>query len=334
MKKIYASAILMLASASCMAQTALRIDWDQIQHWTGSGANRAALVVQFLDDPAERSYVWGYRWDTPENELNEDGKPTVSGETMFRDIAASSLDLDLFTQYTGEMGNTVCGIGYSYRHSVMDYLEYDFEGASEDPSVAFNYYVVSGTQTAAPGGSTPNICAEAIEKARTTHILDHPLNARDYGYPAYDYDHWGNELLKYFDVEYCCWQAGWYDGYWAFLTGSENLRRLQYSGLGFSSVPLTDGSVHAWVFCPLQREEANVRRYAGGMPDTSNAKVTFEPDYEHFEIPAPVAVEAVQSESDSAPRYFSIDGRELDSAPDHGIYIVKRGSKTQKIILK
>lgn len=320
------------------------VDWSRIRHWAGEGENRAALIVQFHDDPWEQAYVWGYRWNTPKEEYDDDNMPVVSGETMFRAIAAASIDLDLFTQYTGEMGSTVCGIGYSERHSVMDYVKFDFDAARADTKISFNYLTPSGGQTEAPGMATPEICRAAIEEARITHILDHPLNAAAYGYPAYDYDHWGDEELDDFSIDYALWQHGWYDGYWAFLTGNENTRRLAYSGVGMSGVALTDGAVHAWVFTPLDRSDGEPLR------NSASVKVTYPLEYDHWELPLETGITSptiIGNSCEYTPDtavycWYDIQGREVavtgspktPSALAPGLYVARGCGKTLKIFKK
>jgi hypothetical protein len=80
MKKFY----LLLASASLFASSPARaLNLDDVQVWSGTGTNRAALVIYWsapevpsqtaVPDPvAEKSLVWGYRWNgiaTAENML-------------------------------------------------------------------------------------------------------------------------------------------------------------------------------------------------------------------------------------------------------------------------
>ena len=153
---------------------------EQIQHWAGdpSGANRAALVIDFQDDD-RRSLVWGYRWNG-----------TASGEDMLRAVAAQSSALTVLTQYTGSMGSTLDGLGISSGRDVLNYLEYDFDEAAVNGAVSFGYFSpnTSMDQDTAPGYETIDMIAEAIDRAKTTGIIDHPLNAMRYGYPAYDYD--------------------------------------------------------------------------------------------------------------------------------------------------
>lgn len=312
------------------AQADTRLDWDRASRWNiiGSGANKAALIVQFGEnDLTDHAYVWIYRWDTPEEEYDAEGKPTVSGETMIRAIAGGSYDLDILTQYTGAMGSTLCGIGVSYLHSVLDYIEYDFKGAREDSKVTFNYFAATGNQTSAPGNYTPDICKEAIAAARMNHVIDHPLNARVYGVPAYDYDHWGSDDLATFSIDDNYWQAGWYDGYWSYWTGTENLRRLSFSGLGMSNVPLTDGAVHAWIFTPLYRNESMTGDVATG------AQLSQPLDYEHFDFSEVSGVTDI-SITKVTPVYYTLDGIQVEQPTKAGIYIERRDNSVRKILIK
>lgn len=43
--------------------SAQAISFQDISLWTGTGAKRAAVVIDFNDGQTPRSYVWGYRWD-------------------------------------------------------------------------------------------------------------------------------------------------------------------------------------------------------------------------------------------------------------------------------
>lgn len=87
------------------------------------------------------------------------------------------------------MGSTVCGIGYSDGHTISDFLEFDFDGAKSDSRVSFNYFSANTSmgQTSVPGWDTPDMCNDVIAASKTAHILEHPINARAYGYAAYDY---------------------------------------------------------------------------------------------------------------------------------------------------
>ena len=228
-------------AAFAVSNSAAVVDLDAIRNWAGTGEKRAALVVDFHDDKGnDQALIWGYRWDG-----------NASGEDMMRAIARSSRVLVLMTQYTGNMGSTVNGVGIATdRNELLGYLRYDFEGASTSDRVSFGYYEPETFmgQTSAPGDKTPQLVQEAINQAKVTGIIDHPLNFLKYGYPAYDYDFWQLDPAVADNPNYR-WEAAWYSGYWQFYVGQAD-GELSYSGLGMSSVQLTDGMVNMWSFAP------------------------------------------------------------------------------------
>lgn len=71
-----------IVAALCVALTlpaqaaAVVTSFDDIQFWTGTGSNRAALVIDWNTGTRPDSYVWGFRWNG-----------TATGEDMFRAIA-------------------------------------------------------------------------------------------------------------------------------------------------------------------------------------------------------------------------------------------------------
>ena len=305
-------------AAISLTANAFTVDWNRIQHWAGAGENKAALVVQFTDGKEEKAYIWGYRWPAGS---------VASGEDMFRTIASESNDIYLFTQYTGWMGNTVCGIGVSPENTVAEHLIYDFDSAQEDPNISFNWFSANTLlgQTDAPGWDTPEICAEAIENAKETNILEHPVNAKRYGYACYDYDYW---QVNDDDAD-IRWHAGWYKGYWSYWVGGENSETLSYSGLGYTSRKLSDGDVDAWKYQHLDGS-------AGGeMPDgyTGASTPWHELDYTHFSYNASVTWEPEEDTSEEA--IYRLDGTRLPPDASHtpGIYLKVKGHITQKIII-
>lgn len=242
---------LLLCTMCTAANASFTLDWEKIEHWAGEGTNRCALVVQFNNPADPYAHVWGFRWNS---EDYEDGMP--SGEDMFRAVASQCEDLLLFTQYTGWMGSTVCGIGYydPSKVKLTDHISFDFASAQTDSKISFNYFVpnTSMNQDTAPGNFTPIYCKRAITAAAQSHIIDHPINAREYGYPAYDYDHWvcDDEGQK---PPVSQWNAGWYDGYWSYWVGGPESESLSYSGLGMTSRKLSDGQVDCWSWTVLDR---------------------------------------------------------------------------------
>lgn len=305
--------------AVSLTANAFVVDWDKITHWAGKGDARSALVVQFDDGLAEKAYIWGYRWDST------DGQP--SGEDMFRAIATECNDLYLFTQYTGRMGNTVCGIGVSPDNAVANYIAYDFDSAQEDPNISFNWFSANGLlgQTSFPGWNTPEICAGSIEKAKETNILEHPIDAKTYGYACYDYDHWFMEKTD----NARRWQAGWYQGYWSYWVGGTDSGSLSYSGIGYSSRKLDDRAVDAWKYTPLTAP------IGGDTPDGYSGASTpwHELDYIHF-TPNGIAPHDVDDTVKQRVIY-SLDGIRIPEGvlPKPGFYILIDGTTSRKIII-
>jgi len=255
-KGLLFTALLLGAGALSSAQY---VDFDAIQNWAGEGENKAALVIDFQDGLDSRAYVWGYRWNG-----------TASGEDMIRAIAAASKSLTVMVQYTGAMGSTLNGIGLSADRSLTEFLDYDFDRAAIGGEVSFGYFEPNPSmgQETAPGDAAYTMCRDAIERSRQTGIIEHPLNAFAYGYPAYDYDYW--QLQDGYKDSYDYrWRSGWYEGYWSYWVGSDNdYDTMSYSGLGMSSAMLTNGCVNAWKFVSL-----------GGYGDAGGDLAT-ELDYE------------------------------------------------------
>lgn len=319
-KYIVASAVLGL---SLLSAQAFVVDWDKIEHWAGSGPNKAALVVQFLDNGLQEAYVWGYRWA-------DDAEP--SGEDMFRAIATASDDITLFTQYTGWMGNTVCGIGYSKDHVISDFLEFDFNSAREDPNISFNWFSANTTlgQTSVPGWDTQDLCDDAIAESKKTHILDHPINAREYGYACYDYDWW--QPYGRTDENTQRWNAGWYKGYWSYWVGGADSESLSYSGVGMTSRKLVDGCVDGWNYMSLEGSS-----YTDGM--TGASPVWHELNYTHFNesgvgtptVDRPASTEVVVYNLQGVLLHRFKAGTALDdvrSTLDAGTYIINIDNKS------
>ncbi|MDE7412699.1 MAG: T9SS type A sorting domain-containing protein [Muribaculaceae bacterium] len=324
--------ITLLAASSCIAIYAFadfRIDFSKIRHWSGKGDREAALVVQFLDDYERKAYVWGFRWQEGE-------EPT--GEEMIRKIAAESTDICALVQLTGVYGSTLDGIGYSARNSILDHISYDFEGAADDPYIMFDFFspnLMMGQHTA-PGDEAQQMCNDAIAKAKTTNIIEHPLNYTEFGYPAYDYDWWQADETS----SEMRWNAGWYSGYWSYWLGNKGMdsSEYSYSGLGMTSVKLKDGDVNAWKFMPLDGP-VNPDDFIDG---TSGATIPWAEvvDYDHFEASSSEAI-FIEDHAPEEVEIYDIQGRyvgkyhagERYDLPS-GIYVAKRGTKAVKFFKK
>ena len=102
-----------------------QFSFEDIQFWVGSGSNRAALVIEWHDGTQPDAMVWGYKWDGE-----------ASGHDMIVAIAKADPRLVLLTQYTGPMGYTIDGIGYS--ESTMN-IQYNLQEAKDYPRNAFDF---------------------------------------------------------------------------------------------------------------------------------------------------------------------------------------------------
>lgn len=110
--------------------------FDDITNWTGTGSNRAALVIQWNDDNEENAIAFGYRWD---------GEAT--GIDMFRAVVAANPRLYGLIQLTN-LGYTIDGIGWDADEdgeialidTGHDNKQYESEdGVFIHPSTAYDY---------------------------------------------------------------------------------------------------------------------------------------------------------------------------------------------------
>jgi hypothetical protein len=109
---------LLLSSASQL----FAFTFDDIDFWVGSGANRAALVIDWVESSSDPpSLAWGYRWDG-----------AARGSDMLRAIVAA--DVRLFAKLGGTPTNpnAVYGIGYDANgdglFALDDGIMFDGEG--------------------------------------------------------------------------------------------------------------------------------------------------------------------------------------------------------------
>jgi len=94
------------ACVCALAPTLLRAEpftFDDVDYWTGTGANRAALVIDWVENSTEPpALAWGYRWDG-----------TATGRDMLLAIVAA--DDRLFAKLGDSPANPVrvFGLGYA-----------------------------------------------------------------------------------------------------------------------------------------------------------------------------------------------------------------------------
>ena len=291
---------IMSIALAAISVTAHPIDFSKIRHWTGTGPNCAALVIQFNGETfgGSDAYVWGYRWEDGQN-------PT--GEAMMKAICSNSSRLSMLTQYTGSIGSTLCGVGYSLNQEMLCHVFFDFDKAKEFEFINFDYYEVNSFmgQTEAPGDNAPVLGQAAIDEAIIggTHYIQHPFDYGKYGYPAYDYDCWDmDEEIKRkagtnsYEPK---WLSAWYEGYWSYWCANSPNQDWMYSGNGFTGRALVDGAVDGWSF--TQFESAMVGGMGEGVAPCENVEILYMPKKYGVSVDASKCVRSVGEGAQAIP---------------------------------
>lgn len=293
------------------ATAQLTVDWDRIIHWTGSGNKRAAIGIQFNDGWATETYVWGYRWDGD--------APTA--RDILHAIAAEGTGLYILEQQTSAAPDryTLAGMAFASGGMVLNDIYFDFQGALDDPKLNYNYFAGNG-----PGDDMPRICSEAVASAEGNGIIVHPVNARDYAQPAYDYDHWhmnGVSAQRH-------WNSGWSTGNWVCWTGSAATPDYTYSGMNYSTRPVQAEEVMVWNF---NRHDC-YRDPDGSIDGYTGASRPMRPaNYQH------TMENSIRNVASTAGNHslFSLHGQPAPLRPAPGIYIMcDRNGKSKKTIIR
>ncbi len=105
--------------------------FDDVQYWVGSGANKAAFVIDWNDGKAAESLLWGYRWDG-----------SATGLDMFQAVVNS--DARLFGRLgVYSFGTAVMGMGYDLNghgsFGVSPAISFDSGGLTINPANASNF---------------------------------------------------------------------------------------------------------------------------------------------------------------------------------------------------
>jgi len=209
-------------------QSAAGFSFEDITYWIGSGTNRAAFVIDWVDDDAQPAALgWGYRWDG-----------TATGAQMLRSIVAD--DPRLFAKLGGTMANPIAvyGLGYDTdgdgTFGIDDGTSFDSQGFAfttpadsaisidEDDYYAegwftgFWHYGVAGSNPYAAGswsdtgaGMASRTLADGTWDSWVfspsfdfTAFAENPVAAPP-PYPPGDYDHDGDVTAS----DYAAWRA-------------------------------------------------------------------------------------------------------------------------------
>jgi hypothetical protein len=225
----------------------------------------AVLLVKWTDQKAlsrgDSILIWGYRWNTITISVNPDGSrdtfPAATRYTidMIRAVGNADCAFSALLQNTSAGNFTAGGFGYNFASPFERVpVQFNATGAKNDSRIKFGYEYPNCNMSQ---GTVPyDVYAQATEAIRReeadfsstgiggTGIIRHPFDA-DYGYPAYDYDYWTltNPGNLYYE-----WQAGWYNGYWAFYVKPDLNGNFTYSGSGIATQGITNHSVSGFVF--------------------------------------------------------------------------------------
>jgi hypothetical protein len=139
-------------TSTAFTSTASAASLDDIQFWVGSGANRAALVIDWNDGKSAESLLWGYRWDG-----------TATGLDMLHAVVDADPALFGNVSPAGPYGVSVYGLGYDLNGS---------GGFGVAPSLTFD---AGGWSVGTPDDSR-----------QPADAADHWQEGWDYGFWGYD----------------------------------------------------------------------------------------------------------------------------------------------------
>jgi len=158
--------------------------FDDIQFWVGSGANRAALAIDWIENAAEpAALVWGYRWDG-----------VAHGSDILGAIVAADPRLYAKLGGTAASPNAVFGLGYDAngdgQFAIDDGTVFDSTGialtgpadraASIDPAdfyaegwfTGFWHYGVAATNPFQTGGHWSDTAVGMASRALSDGVWD------------------------------------------------------------------------------------------------------------------------------------------------------------------
>ena len=168
MKEIILAASLLVVSALGAKAQSLVQTFDDIQFWTGSGANRSALVVEFNSSTNPFSVVWGYKWSGGTNlqTMVFDLAGVITGGPAA--VAGSDSRLSISVTDFGGLGYNIdawtydqSGLGGAWPPGTLNLGGWDgtnwnnlfsFAGTSAWPSTSFNLSEVGMADTSLVNG--------------------------------------------------------------------------------------------------------------------------------------------------------------------------------------
>ena len=123
MRTIFTRLLAVSAGVVALAATAPAFSFGDLQNWTGTGTNRAGLVIQWNTADTPRALAWGYRFDG-----------SVTAETMFTAVLQDPR-LYAFTQ-SFSFGLGIYGIGYDLDGSGVSGTGFNAPNGTANPDTA------------------------------------------------------------------------------------------------------------------------------------------------------------------------------------------------------
>ena len=130
MKKIIIGMLSVFSLVVSAAKAQVVTGFDDILMWTGTGANKAALVVDFHDTETKKSFVWGYRWNG-----------SATGYDMLTAIDVASVELTVTSPSYATL--------ISYTEQGVTHSQYAYANSS------WGYWIAGGSATVYPWDSSP-----------------------------------------------------------------------------------------------------------------------------------------------------------------------------------
>lgn len=142
----------LLTSASSLA--GLITNLDDIQNWTGSGSNRAGLVIQWNDGGNPASLAWGYRWTG--SATGEDMIKAIAGSWQVADADDTSTILSSGSGSDGRLTLGIYDFGWGTAINSISFTDTGVNRTRTDwASGYWQYFNVGGTFDTPPDGD-PN----------------------------------------------------------------------------------------------------------------------------------------------------------------------------------
>lgn len=153
-KTAIAIALLLAVWTSSSIQASLITNLDDLQNWTGTGSNRAGLVIQWNDGGTPVSLAWGYRWNG--SATGEDMLKAVAGSWQVADAVDPSIILSSGSGSDGRLTVGIHDFGWGTAVNSITFTDGGINRTRADWNSGYwEYFNVGGSFDTPPDGD-PN----------------------------------------------------------------------------------------------------------------------------------------------------------------------------------